>query len=520
VLTNSSPFSVENPSGSEAVQNVGETAQNELPDDPGQELLPTAEPEPQPPGGVPVQLEADRQSRVGDAVTADGHVVVHYRGYTIRADKVTYQQATTVLEAEGHLEVSGGPNDVVIRASHGDMNLTMHTARFYNVSGSQGLHSVAHTGVYSTSTPLLFTARVVLETGEGNYKLIDGTMTNCHLPRPDWEILSRAINLDDNTASTKNAYFKFLNIPLFYVPYLRHPANATGRESGFLIPVLSNSSIKGYVVGEQFYWAINRSMDMVIGSEYYSKRGWAPNGNFRYRGRGIDHLIVRWDALLDRGVSQNVSTAVNSTGHELVNQGGVDVVAYGRKDFTENTYAGGVMEYLSSYDYRLIFNDNFSQAISSQVASNVWFTHARNGRVPSLSMQRFETFASSTRGDEARILHLPNVRYDVLDRPLANGPLYWGLETSAGYLARSEPRFHARNVGRVDVYPHISLPMQAGGWSLVPEAAFRDTYYTISQVPDLTEARFGTPTISHDPCSSSGARLCSVALEPHHAPRD
>ena len=69
-----------------------------------------------------------------------------------------------------------------------------------------------------------------------------------------------------------------------------------------LIPVLSNSSIKGFIVGEQVYWVINRSMDMVVGAEYYSKRGWAPNGDFRYKGPGLDHLTVRWNALLDRGV--------------------------------------------------------------------------------------------------------------------------------------------------------------------------------------------------------------------------
>ncbi len=48
----------------------------------------------------------------------------------------------------------------------------------------------------------------------------------------------------------------------------------------------------------------------------------------------------------------------------------------GRKDFTPHTYAAGVAEYLSSYLYRLVFNDNFSQAISSEVASNVGLTHS------------------------------------------------------------------------------------------------------------------------------------------------
>jgi LPS-assembly protein len=491
-------------------------AASELPNDPGQEMLPIAQVEPQPATGMPVQLDADRQSRVGDAFILDGHVVVHYASYILRADKVVYHRDTSELEANGHLQVSGGPNGVMLTATHGDMRLDMHTARFYNVSGSQGLHAASRSSVYSTSTPFLFTARVLLQTGDDRYRIIDGTMTNCRLPRPDWQIISRSISLDNNVASTSNSYFKFLGIPVFYFPYLRHSINEAGRESGILIPVISNSSIKGFVIGDQYYYVINRSMDMVLGTEYFSKRGWAPNGDFRYKGRDLDHLIVRWNALVDRGVEQKVgntsadssvsaaSARPNATvpgpiGYELVNQGGVDVVAEGRKDFTPYTRAAGTVEYLSSYIYRLVFNDNFSQAITSQVVSNVSLTHARNGRIPSLYLGRFETFASSTNGDEARILHLPSLRYDVLDRPILNSPFYWGLGSSVNYLGRTEPRFHARNVGRIDFYPHLSLPINAGGWSIVPEGAFRHTSYTISQIPDLTDLRNGVPTISHDP---------------------
>ena len=73
----------------------------------------------------------------------------------------------------------------------------------------------------------------------------------------------------------------------------------------------------------------------------------------------------------------------------------------------------------------------------------------------------------------------------MLDRPLGSSPLYWGLGSSLGYLNRSEPFFHARNVGRVDFYPHLSMPFTVGGWSFCPEVALRDTAYTISQTPSL-----------------------------------
>jgi LPS-assembly protein len=507
-----------------------DTVSTLLPDDPGQELVPVAEPEAIPPSGVPVVWEADNQSWAGDTLTLSGHVVFHYRDYILHADKVVYHRSSSALEADGNLQLTGGPEGLQIGATHGDMRLNMHTARFYNVSGSQGIHATGRSAVYSTTNPFLFTARVLLQTGEGKFRLIDGTMTNCQLPRPDWSLISRAIKLEDGKASTSNSLFQFLGVPIFYLPYLRHPIDETGRESGLLIPVVSNSSIKGFIVGAQVYWAISRSTDMVAGAEFFSKRGWAPNGDFRYRGNGLDRLLVRWNALLDRGVREQIGNTLAPTvsaqdripgpfGTQLVNQGGVDIVAEGRKDFNSTTHAAGAVEYLSSYLYRLVFNDNFSQAISSQVSSKVGLTHVYHGLVPSILLDRFETFASSTNGDEARIFHLPSVRFDVVDQPLGPLPLYWGMGSSISYLSRSEPRFHARNVGRTDFYPHISVPFSAGGWSFVPGAALRDTSYSISQFPDLTDLRHGVPTISHDPLNRMDAEA-SLEIRPPAIERD
>jgi LPS-assembly protein len=201
-----------------------------------------------------------------------------------------------------------------------------------------------------------------------------------------------------------------------------------------------------------------------------------------------------------RTTSTSASGAtVTTTASKHVDQGGVDIVAEGRRDFSPFTHAAGSVDYLSSYTYRLIFNDNFSQAISSQVASKVGLTHVHNGLVPSAVIDRFETFASSTEGDEARILHLPSLRFDAVTEPLGTTPLYGELGSSLSFMNRSEPHFHARNVIRSDIYPRLMLPLHAGGWDLVPAVALRDTSYSISQKPDLSDLRLGVPTISHSP---------------------
>jgi LPS-assembly protein len=508
----------------------------QLPDDPSQELLPVAQPEPAPQTGVPVLLSAGSQKQAGNIFTGSGGVVIHYRDYIISADNVVYDRSTTELEAEGHVQVSGGPDDVTINADRGEMHLDVRTARFFNVNGTIGVHTSSHTVVYTTANPFFFTGRVLLQTGEGKYRIVDGSMTNCRLPRPDWVLLSKSIDLVNNKASTTASTFKFLGIPLFFLPYLRHPTDETGRESGFLIPVFPSnySSVRGYTLGEQFYWAISRSMDMVIGTEYYSRRGWAPNGDFRYKGPGIDHLTIRWNALLDRGFEQQVGTTIPTAsaaakarhhvlagpvGYEYVNQGGIDIGAIGRKDLSDETSIVANVDFLSNYVYRLVFDDNYSQAVSSEVASVIGITHAHNGFIPSASLDRFQTFASATEGDEARILHLPSLRYDVLERPLGTSQFYWGLSSSLDYLSRSEPQFHARNVGRIDFYPHLSLPFSVGGWNIVPEGAIRETFYTGSQTPDLTGIQGGTPSISHAALNRADVEA-SVDIRPPALERD
>ena len=174
-----------------------------LPDDPSLQLLPVAQPEPEPAPGVTFRITTEpggRQSMLGDIYTAAGGVEFFYRNYIVRADKFSYNRATTELDVEGHVQVAGGPDDVVINADHGDMRLNLHTARFYHVSGTAGVRAGSHTIVFSTANPFYFTGRVLIQTGEGNYKIVDGTMTNCRLPHPDWQLITRSMTLENNKA--------------------------------------------------------------------------------------------------------------------------------------------------------------------------------------------------------------------------------------------------------------------------------------------------------------------------------
>ncbi len=372
---------------------------------------------------------------------------------------------------------------------------------------------------------------MLLQTGEGSFKIIDGSITNCRLPHPDWQIIAHTISLDNKNASTSNAFFEFLGVPVFYFPYLHHPATDTGRVSGLLTPVISTgSSIRGYTFGEQVYWAINRSMDVVIGSEYYSKRGWAPNGDFRYKGPGLDHLIARWNALLDRGVEEMETLSANSADSRaqrtpakwpvsLVNQGGVDVTVQGRKDISRSNTASPVRQNIfratstgwsSTTTTRRPSAPKWQATWSSRTIATAWFP--RSG---SIASRRSPTLRAETK---LRSCVCRSYATTSSIGRLGSSPLYWGLGSSIGYLNRSEPSFHVRNVGRLDFYPHLSMPISVGGWSFVPEAALRDTEYTISQTPTLTGTNI-VPAISHDPLNRKDIEA-SIDIRPPALERD
>lgn len=440
--------------------------------------IPVAHVVPAPPGGVPVEIKADTQREQNNIFTLTGHVLIHYRDYVIQADKVVYNNDTREATAEGHVVVDGGRDHEHLTATHGEINLDQDTAHFYDVTGTLGVMYMPHNKlVYTSPNPLSITGHELFKLGAGRYKIIQGTMTSCRLPKPDWNMLSKEINLADGKASAHNTFFQILDVPLLYLPYVTHPVDGEQRSSGLLLPMPGNSTTKGFILGEEVYFALSRNSDLTIGSEYFSKRGFSPMAMYRYRGFGETFFNVRYHSLLDR-----------LPGSE--NQGGTDVMADGRRGLGPHARAVIDAEYLSSYIYRQAFEENYAIAINSEVKSQLFATHALNGLAQSLLFDRYQSFQNTTTNSEIRILHLPSLSFEGEDRYLSNTPLMWGFSASAAALSRSEPAnaanthtFKSDLIPRVDLYPHLALPIHVQGWTFRPEIAVRDTFYGKSQNP-------------------------------------
>ena len=466
-----------------------------LPDGPGAVKYPEAKVVPQEDNTTLVEITTvGPQSKTGSLYVLDDEVVIHYREWVVRADHIEYDMDTGDLTAKGHLKVTGGPNSEMISASHGEMNLREQTGRFYDVVGSVGLKNSGKGKqvVYASGNPFLFTGRMVVQTGPRAYEVYDGTVTSCQLPDPDWILSAAKFTVANDKASAKNSVFKLVNIPLLYLPYVTHAVDSESRQSGILIPVVGQSSTKGLILGEQFYWAINRSADLTVGVQYFSSRGWEQSATFRYRGLENNFVRAHYNGLLDRGYYSNGM---------YVNQGGEDAKASARYDFSAHTRLAADAEYLSSFAYRQAFTENFNQAVSSDILSYAYGVHQDNGYSAMVRVDRYQGLkqaaTATTPEEQIRIFHSPSLEIATTEHRIGEGPVLWSVESSVAGLKRVQPDFATTGLTqRFDVNPQIVLPLNADGWHFRTSVGVRETIYTRSRQ---------TPYTSPVPVESSSA---------------
>lgn len=425
---------------------------------------------------------ADQQEKVGDVYKLHGNAEIHYRNYVIRADEITYDSGSGEATASGHFTLDGGPNDDHVNASHGNYNLTAETGRFYDVRATTGLRFRGSRVVLTSTAPFAFSGRLVEKTSPDHYRVYDGTITTCELPRPKWQFDAHKVTVDvGGNASIYRSTFVLHGFPVFYFPYATHPVAREVRGTGFLLPTVGRSSTNGNEIGDSFFWAINRSMDATIGAQYLSKRGWSQRGEFRARPTNDSYVSLDFFGVIDRGLSQGA-------GVPPLREGGQEA-----RLIAEGNFAGfraiSNVDYLSSFLFRLAFNEVFTQAVNSEVKSQMFLSKELYGFSFGGMVERYQNFFQTTNPngtlsypptfDSIQILHTPSVDASSVDRQLWRSPFFWSFDASLSGLSRTEPGFHtAQLLGRFDVSPEISLPFQFHGWSVRPALTLHETYYT------------------------------------------
>ncbi len=441
-----------------------------------------AAPKRQKPSGIrSFELEADRQRKVGPMYYADGNVVFRYGAATLEADHLSYNEKTRHVELTGHvrLEYRGQ----TIEAASGWYDLATGKGAFEDVRGAIRATRSPNSALLVSPNPLSFAARRVERLNDETYVVHNAWLTVCDPKRPKWKFYTRRAVMQVNRSVTLHgADFRMFSIPLFYLPYAKLAIGKNLRESGFLIPDVGESSLKGFVLGDSYYWAPTNWMDMTLGGQYFSSRGWSERASLRATPAKNVRFSASYFGVSDRGFA--------GPGGVTIRQGGYDAHEELSALFGDGWRLAADLNQLSSLQFRLAFSETFSQAVNPEVRSSAFVARHFDGYSLDFAALNYNNFLTISPEQSVVVRRAPEARFSSIDRPLfRHVPLYFGFDLFADAMHRSESGLPATDTGpavqRTEAAPSLTLPLHWGPWlGVTSRFVARTTRYGARQEPN------------------------------------
>jgi LPS-assembly protein len=242
-------------------------------------------PQPVPRSAVPdnpnaqmlVQADQLNYDYTNERVAAVGHVQMYYKGSSIEADKVVYDQKTKRLRAEGSVVIVQADGQI-IRGQVLDLNddyrdgfvdsLRMEAAdktRFAapRAERTKGETTVFHSGTYTACEPC----------------------KDDPSKPPKWQVKAERIVHDagEQMIYFENMRLEAFGVPMFWAPYFSIPDPTVKRKSGWLKPTVGYNTTLGATLSTPYYWALSPYYDVTVTPTFTSNQGVLLQGEFRQR---------------------------------------------------------------------------------------------------------------------------------------------------------------------------------------------------------------------------------------------
>ena len=409
----------------------------------------------------------------------------------LRADEIDYNRVTGYAEARGNVYYENFERKEKLWATRVEYFLRDERGRFYEVRGETYPKIENRPGLYRTESPIRFEGKWAERIGD-EYRLYDGTLTNCEIPSPWWTLRSPEFRIvPGEHATMRNGVLRIRSIPVLYAPWFYKSLKEGERKSGLLTPNFGNSNRRGQMVGAGYYWAISRNYDAMYRGQYFTTRGLAHQVDFRGKPTQTSDFNFSLYGVNDRGlpVDQTVFVADPGNPGELRPQtqtvrfkaGGYNATARGVTTLPKGFYARGELNYLSSFRFRQEFSESIAEAIAPEIQSVGFVAKDWSSYHFTTAFHRLQNFRT-TEEDTISFRKLPEVRLASRSRSMRSDiPVYVSFDTSWGLVRRNQPLFQTRQfVTRIDFAPRIFAPLEWKGFHIVPSYSPRLTTYDSS----------------------------------------
>jgi LPS-assembly protein len=423
-------------------------------------------------GGDWAELNAKEQRAEGHVFYADGNVDIFFQGMHLFADHVEYNETTYEALARGNVQFDYRNQHLSATEAH--FNFKTGHGTFQHVRGAVRIERVPNPDVLITPNPVSFEADEVERVNESVYRITRTRLTVCDPAHPKWEFYAPSATLTvDKSVALVNANFRFLRIPLVYLPYATAPANQRMRQSGFLLPEVGTSSLKGFVLGDSYYWAPTDWTDLTAGAQYLSRRGWSQNADFRARPWDDVKFSTTYYGVVDRGLPTGPNGArVPQGGHES----NVSLDAL----LPDGWRAVADLNELTSLTFRLAFADTYNEAVNSEVRNSAFLTNNFHGFSINFALQSYKNFLTVQPETSVVLRSAPEVRFGSVDlAPWRRLPIYFGVDAFADAVHRGDPNIETPSfVTRGEIAPRVTIPLHWGPWlGITPTFTLRTAHY-------------------------------------------
>lgn len=224
-------------------------------------------------------LEADEliYDRDAQTIAAVGSVRIDYDGNQLVARKVTYNQRTGRLMAEGNVEIVQ-PDGTKIYADKVDITDDFKDG-FVNALRVEATNNTRFAAESAERV-----GGEVTTFNQGVYTACEPCKDNPDKP-PFWQIKAKRIiwNGKKHTIRFESSRLEFFGVPLAYFPVFEIADPTVKRKTGFLIPGITYKSALGAGLKVPFYLALSPSYDLTLAATGYTKQGFLAEAEWRQK---------------------------------------------------------------------------------------------------------------------------------------------------------------------------------------------------------------------------------------------
>jgi LPS-assembly protein len=347
-------------------------------------------------------------------------------------------------------------------------------------------------------TDVYFQGDIVEKIGGRKYRITKGGFTTCVQPTPRWQLTSDTIILNiEHYTFLRNAIFSVKGVPMLYTPILYYPTKKDDRATGFLIPTLGQTTLRGESIHNAFFWVLDRSQDLTFMHDWFSTTGQGLGSEYRYNFGGASNGNLKAYFLNEHNATyaqDDGSTFTQPASHSY------EIHGNATQFFPGGIRARGRVDYFSNITQNQSFNMNYVNAYINQRsyggnAIGAWGTYSMN-----LTLDHTQYFSNATSSTTTG--SWPKISFNRNERLIPGTPLYFSVGTEYASLERNgedttvPTSAYNQDVTRLDFNPQIRFPFKKWQWFTVNSTlGWRDTYYTksLETKPDGTVATVDQP---------------------------